>query len=204
MVNKGFGSSPAGCGLRLLPGSSGASPYRRHEGEMGDAVVSALQVDTSGAGLQSKRACRLPLHHANVARAAFCRLNAPSTPTRGPKVDHEWRRHDQLPVDGCCSPGAFRSAPPYAIPPLTRLSGRNMPKNRPKAAAGNTAILQQTEPSKRIKRRLTIVNAAPYVGRMTKAANEGKSLACQGLHKCPVLAYGSSCTAHLAVASHVV
>jgi hypothetical protein len=50
--------------------------------------------------------------------------------------------------------------------------------------------------------RLTIVNAAPYVGRMTKAANEGRSLACQGLHNGPVLAYGFSCTVLLTVPCH--
>jgi hypothetical protein len=38
--------------------------------------------------------------------------------------------------------------------------------------------------------RLKIVNAATYVGRMTKAANETKSHACQGLHNGPDLAYG--------------
>ncbi len=36
--------------------------------------------------------------------------------------------------------------------------------------------------------RLKIVNAATYVGRMTKPANEAKRHACQGLHNGPVLA----------------
>jgi hypothetical protein len=38
--------------------------------------------------------------------------------------------------------------------------------------------------------RLKIVNAATYVGRMTKVANEAKRHACQGLHNGLVLAYG--------------
>jgi hypothetical protein len=50
--------------------------------------------------------------------------------------------------------------------------------------------------------RLTIVDAAPYVGRMTEAANEGRRQACQGLHNGPVLAYVSSRTVRLTVASH--
>jgi hypothetical protein len=50
--------------------------------------------------------------------------------------------------------------------------------------------------------RLTIINAAPYVGLMTKAANEGQRHACQGLHNGPVLAYVSSRTVRLTVASH--
>jgi hypothetical protein len=37
---------------------------------------------------------------------------------------------------------------------------------------------------------------------MTKPANEGRSQACQGLHNGPVLAYGSSRTVRLTVASH--
>jgi hypothetical protein len=51
--------------------------------------------------------------------------------------------------------------------------------------------------------RLTIVDAAPYVGRMTEAANEGRRHACQGLHNGPVLAYVSSRTVRLTVAGHV-
>jgi hypothetical protein len=49
------------------------------------------------------------------------------------------------------------------------------------------------------RRRLKILNAATYVQRMTKAANEPGSLDCQGLHKGPVLPYGSSRTVRLAV-----
>src|SRR5881398_984897 len=48
---------------------------------------------------------------------------------------------------------------------------------------------RQKEPAERTSLRLKIVNAATYVGRMTKRANEAKSHACQGLHNGPVLAY---------------
>jgi hypothetical protein len=51
--------------------------------------------------------------------------------------------------------------------------------------------------------RLTIVNAATYVGCMTKPVNEGRSQACQGLPNGPVLAYGFRRTVRLPVASHV-
>jgi hypothetical protein len=56
------------------------------------------------------------------------------------------------------------------------------------------AVMERTERQKehaeRTSLRLKIVNAATYVGRMTKAANEAKRHACQGLHNGPVLAYG--------------
>ena len=47
--------------------------------------------------------------------------------------------------------------------------------------------------------RLKIVNAAAYVGRMTKATNEAKRHACQGLHNGSILAYVSSRTVRLTV-----
>jgi hypothetical protein len=50
--------------------------------------------------------------------------------------------------------------------------------------------------------RLKIVSAEAYVRRMTATANEGRSLACQGLHNAPVLAYVSSHTVHLTVVCH--
>ena len=40
--------------------------------------------------------------------------------------------------------------------------------------------------------RLKIVKAATYVGRMTGTATEAKGWIVKGLHKAPVLAYGSS------------
>jgi hypothetical protein len=56
------------------------------------------------------------------------------------------------------------------------------------------AVMERTERQKvhaeRTSLRLKIVNAATYVGRMTKATNEAKRHACQGLHNGPVLAYG--------------
>jgi hypothetical protein len=55
------------------------------------------------------------------------------------------------------------------------------------------------DPQEQARLRLTIVNVAPYVGHMTKAANQDRSLACQGLHKGPVLAYGFSRTVLLTV-----
>lgn len=40
--------------------------------------------------------------------------------------------------------------------------------------------------------RLKIAKAATYVGRMTGTATEAKGWIVKGLHKAPVLAYGSS------------
>ena len=51
--------------------------------------------------------------------------------------------------------------------------------------------------------RLKIVNVQTYVGHMTRAANEGKRHACQGLHKATVLAYGFSRTVPLTVDCHL-
>ena len=51
--------------------------------------------------------------------------------------------------------------------------------------------------------RLKIVNAATYVGLMTKAANEAKTHACQGLHNGPDLAYGFRARCLLTVDCHL-
>ena len=50
--------------------------------------------------------------------------------------------------------------------------------------------VRQKVPAERTSLRLKIVNAATYVGRMTKLADEAKRHACQGLHNGTVLAYG--------------
>jgi hypothetical protein len=63
--------------------------------------------------------------------------------------------------------------------------------------------VRRIEPAEHAGRRLKIRNAASYVRHMTRTANEGKSLDCQGLHNALVLAYGSLRTVHLAVACHL-
>ena len=65
---------------------------------------------------------------------------------------------------------------------------KDVPKGLENAVMERTE--RQKEPAERTSLRLKIVNAATYVGRMTKRANEAKSHACQGLHNGPVLAYG--------------
>src|SRR4051794_3377248 len=76
---------------------------------------------------------------------------------------------------------------------------RRCSENFPKTPQGNSV---PGEPLEQRGLRLTIPSAAPYVGRMTRAANEGQRHACQGLHKGSVLAYGSSRTVRLTVAGH--
>lgn len=159
-------------------------------------------------GQGSKYSCRnrspTPKRRAEeFLSAAFCRRNGPNMPIRGPKVDVERRHRGQLAV-GCRSPaGRVLRRAVILYPRASPAFRQNMPENRPKISAGNTGTARRTEPPKRLRRRLTIVNAAPYVGRMTKAANEGGSRACQGLHNGPVLAYGSSRTVRLTVPCHV-
>jgi hypothetical protein len=64
--------------------------------------------------------------------------------------------------------------------------------------------VRRIEPQEQAGLRLKIRDVNTYVGRMTKAAHEGRSLACQGLHNAAVLAYGSSRTVRLAVSGRAL
>jgi hypothetical protein len=98
--------------------------------------------------------------------AAFCLNSRKTSSRRG-----VWPRTSPA-RSACCRPPV-----PPDIPETLRKRRRETGSRPQKDPAGTGRI------------RLTIVNAAPYVGRMTRAANEGRSLACQGLHNAPVLAY---------------
>jgi hypothetical protein len=74
--------------------------------------------------------------------------------------------------------------------PGKRMFLKDVPKGLENAKMERAGKMRQKGPKERTSMRLKIVNAATYVGRMTKAANEAKRHACQGLHKGSDLAYG--------------
>lgn len=94
--------------------------------------------------------------------------------------------------------GHFGSALTYCFP-AQQMSLANMMFLKSTKRGREQPISSHEKSADAPRSRLTMAKAATYVGRMTKAANEGRSLACQGLHNGPVLAYGFSHTVLLTV-----
>jgi hypothetical protein len=114
-----------------------------------------------------------------------------------PKLPFRKKRRAEISRRGLLPQFAKKSARGAKIVPGLASAASLLSGTRSAGYSQNLAKMQLGTPSRSAKEpqeqpalRLTIVNAPPYVGRVTKAANEGRSLACQGLHNGPVLAYG--------------